>query len=70
MVEYEGERVDTEEGARREERYADAQRPAFSWILRAPGNKWRKYMVHLNIGLVAIYNVNMFEFLPQNDGII
>ena len=70
MVEYQGQRVDTEEGARREERYADARRPAFSWILRAQGNKRHKYMVHLNIRLVAIHNINMFEFLPQNDGII
>ena len=70
VVEYEAERVDTEEGARREERYADAQRPALSWILRAPGNKWHKYMVHLNTRLVAIYNINMFQFLPQKNGII
>lgn len=70
VVEYEAERVDMEEDARREERYADAQRPALSWILRAPGNKWHEYMVHLNTRLVAIYNINMFQFLPQNNGII
>ena len=70
VVEYEAERVDMEEDARREERYANAQRPALSWILRAPGNKWHKYMVHLNTRLVAIYNINMFQFLPQKNGII
>ena len=81
VVEYEGERVDMRKVLEGRTDMPRHRGPALSWLLRPQLNKchkciiflyfnWRKYLLDLNIRLVAIYNIDMFEFLPQNNRII